>query len=56
MVFRMVQELLKGQSTFEISISGHTQNGCSEEALQFYQKMRGNIAVADQAVFCLLKM
>ena len=46
----------RGQSIFEISILGHTQNGCSEEALQFYQKMRGNIAIADQAVLCLLNL
>ncbi|CAN0901717.1 Pentatricopeptide repeat-containing protein At3g09040, mitochondrial [Linum grandiflorum] len=32
-------------------ISGLTQNDCSEEALQFYQKMHGSNVLPDQAVF-----
>ena len=32
-------------------ISAHTQNGCSEEALQFYREMRRNDAIPDQAAF-----
>ncbi|KAL6311142.1 hypothetical protein AAG906_025691 [Vitis piasezkii] len=32
-------------------ISGHTQNGCSEEALQLYQEMHRNNARPDQATF-----
>lgn len=32
-------------------ISGHTQNGYSEEALQFYREMRRDNALPDQATF-----